>query len=456
MSYEQQAVCCEKRTIEIAGMVGDLHEMRIEFDGHTRQLDRHVLDILCLGTGEDGYIILKNYDFSTVMRQAMTFGKPNAPKPAKAIANAYYKHFGENLPTETIQKLGELFGQLAGTKQYTYDITSELAWRPGTYGEYCGSCWWGDYNDARVYTMPKALGMAIRTYKGRDGNARMWLVPLWHPDNTVYWNSYSWPGTMRESSPLGYVGFNSYGYPPGLFAKLLMHRLGELHPDVKFKMDIGNVNVDIDNGYDNGSDSTFLVAPENDAVWEWLDSNKLNLPVYVGSGGSVPLPYWAEDDEYGESRWDNYCVNCGDGLMDEDTIWGPDDEPRCESCHDQRFCTCETCGSWEWNDEMVSVRTGHGTIEICRDCVENYTRYCDHCGDTVLVDTPRYYRAETVGVDDVYLDNGNTETWCLTCIEDSTEVVQCEECNRNMQVPKEWEHRICEECFSEREEEASE
>ena len=49
------------------------------------------------------------------------------------------------------------------------------------------------------------------------------------------------------------------------------------------------------------------------------------------------------------------CHDCGVSLSEGYVCWGPDDEPYCENCYNERFTTCECCDEVVELEESVTV-----------------------------------------------------------------------------------------------------
>ena len=155
--------------------------------------------------------------------------------------------------------------------------------------------------------------------------------------------------------------------------------------------------------------------------------------------GHAPICIYC-GDEHGEE--DNIsccatvtCTECDCYIDDdEDEIIWIDGDPYCRDC----VTYCECCDEWF---------VGEGTyIEeeeryVCDDCLREYYRYCDECGEY------HYYE------NGIYVESEN-EWVCDSCLEDYYSV--CEECGEYFRNDLIREHNgryLCAECLNEIEDE---
>lgn len=81
------------------------------------------------------------------------------------------------------------------------------------------------------------------------------------------------------------------------------------------------------------------------------------------------------------------CSDCGTVTLTDEMTKGPDNEYRCESCHNEAFTTCEVCESDTDRDDMTSVnvvRNGTwrtATEQWCETCVRQNAWKCDGCNE---------------------------------------------------------------------------
>lgn len=53
----------------------------------------------------------------------------------------------------------------------------------------------------------------------------------------------------------------------------------------------------------------------------------------------------------------------------------------CLDCRDEYYSSCEECGDWYRNDDLITAITGRGyTVQICRECADSCYRRCEECG----------------------------------------------------------------------------
>jgi len=91
--------------------------------------------------------------------------------------------------------------------------------------------------------------------------------------------------------------------------------------------------------------------------------------------------FWADDRMYCESCFNDkfsYCTTCGDVVSNEDVFYGTDDEPYCARHFERLFSVCENCGETVSNDEATYCDCN----PYCEICVEKLgIQECDKCGD---------------------------------------------------------------------------
>lgn len=109
-------------------------------------------------------------------------------------------------------------------------------------------------------------------------------------------------------------------------------------------------------------------------------------------------------------EYEYYCYRCGDGLYEDDVYWA-EDEAYCESCFEELFVYCEDCD--EVTRKRYAYYMGNGKY-VCENCIESYI-YCDHCCE--------YYDID----EGVYIEDIN-EYYCIDCAE--RYAYQCKECGK--------------------------
>ena len=367
-------------------------------------------------------------------------------------------------------EIGKFIADSNPSVNVAYDVTDELSWSPGMFGESQTSCWWGDYNEARVVVMPASKGRALRLWKrdtswGRDfhyGYARCWLVPMVHVN--VCASTSNSPNTKNSLITGGWVGFNCYGPPMQLFAKVAQLHLEYVENEpytISYKPNVG-----VSGAYINGSDTAFVVIPTRD--YESLDHEAPNFrfEVYVSYPTSrqiANLPQWAKDDEYGE--YGQVCSNCGNRIHDGDEFIVSGDT-LCERCWEQMCVSCEHCGEHMYMDDATEVRGG---AYVCAHCLGVHYEHCDDCGEyvrgrTTFVESRDGYLCADCLLDLSMCDecheyfNTTTDvgdgTYCDGCLDDKFN--RCETCGTYFRHATSGDERHCDECHNEQEREEGE
>lgn len=77
----------------------------------------------------------------------------------------------------------------------------------------------------------------------------------------------------------------------------------------------------------------------------------------------------------------NRCYCCGDRLYDGDTFWGPDDEPYCESCYNDRFTHCQGCDEDRPLDDMMEIQ-----LDLDEDLIEKVIHENPYKVDQYIID----------------------------------------------------------------------
>ena len=138
-----------------------------------------------------------------------------------------------------------------------------------------------------------------------------------------------------------------------------------------------------------------------------------------------------------------YCVKCGCIESAEEMVYvASEDAYYCRDCAESEgFAECERCGSWHRVDDMTNVYTSNGEEAWCRNCVDNHTFECEHCGDRFDIDS---MESRTVN------SNGWDETWCEECTYDSaSECYECGELIDNDYATRvAGDNYVCDSCLS--------
>ena len=133
----------------------------------------------------------------------------------------YFNFWKIKLSTKDISEIGNIYhAHTIRTKEWVFDITRQLSWRMGSYGDQ-GSCYGGAdhaYGHARQAIM-EAGGMAFRTYRmSGEPRGRAWLLPV--EKGLLLFNSYGGLSTPRagelfanifgEKKISPHIQFNAY------------------------------------------------------------------------------------------------------------------------------------------------------------------------------------------------------------------------------------------------------
>lgn len=138
------------------------------------------------------------------------------------------------------------------------------------------------------------------------------------------------------------------------------------------------------------------------------------------------------------------CARCGEEFILSDCIenhcaFDSNNKIICEDCEGYGYEICDICG--EWCDELQDVREGvEGGARVCQNCIENSSdiSQCECCGNLVI----QPYRT----ADGYYL--------CQRCWDDDT--YSCNECNDvfydedNLRYDEDDEYYYCDRCYDEK------
>ena len=82
------------------------------------------------------------------------------------------------------------------------------------------------------------------------------------------------------------------------------------------------------------------------------------------------------------------CSECGhEALEEEEDYFSRAGRNYCESCYDELFFICESCGDATWRDDAHVA----GNCFYCADCFNESYFYCSECGDAYSYDEGRPY-----------------------------------------------------------------
>ena len=112
------------------------------------------------------------------------------------------------------------------------------------------------------------------------------------------------------------------------------------------------------------------------------------------------------------------CDDCGASYAEDEGYYVTDHYGHtrhvCQSCYENDYFYCESCGEYHNNDDAVCVHTEHGEEWVCEACAErDYTR-CDECGEY----HERIFEATN--------GNGESVSVCESCAE--KDYIWCADC----------------------------
>ncbi len=112
------------------------------------------------------------------------------------------------------------------------------------------------------------------------------------------------------------------------------------------------------------------------------------------------------------------CDDCGASYAEDEGYYVTDHYGHtrhvCQSCYENDYFYCESCGEYHSNDDAVCVYTEHGEEWVCEACAErDYTR-CDECGEY----HERIFEATNA--------NGESVSVCESCAE--KDYIWCADC----------------------------
>jgi hypothetical protein len=244
----------------------------------------------------------------------------------KRVAKYYKTSQQLKCPPEFLTELGNIArAHTADNLSYQFEFVNEIDWEDGDYGD-SGSCWWGQYADARE-TLTSNGGLAIRFYSDDDdGIGRAWIVP---------------------HNGLFYL-FNGYGFTGD--STLIIARVMATHLGLSYKK---------------------VYLSNNDESYSTMYINS-------GAGYAIGSPDAIEPivrHDFGFTIVGNHCESCGENI-DDYSYTGADDNEYCESCFDERFSTCENCSETHWRDNLTYVEDEG---DYCESCHSELFTSCDGC-----------------------------------------------------------------------------
>lgn len=122
---------------------------------------------------------------------------------------------------------------------------------------------------------------------------------------------------------------------------------------------------------------------------------------------------------------EHHCHTCDCVIHDGCSIVGPDDNERCEQCHDERYGTCERCEETVRHSSLSEV----GDQQWCRDCRQFHSFRCCECGG-------RFRDDDGVSCNAGYI--------CQSCYEE--DYFTCEGCGEVRHNDVYYEDGYCDDC----------
>ena len=290
----------------------------------------------------------------------------------KRVAKYIYKSQKKRLTAKQKQRVGELAkAHTVEAKELIFDITQDLDWTAGDYGDR-SSCFWGDMTNCRIALIDSDQ-YAMRTYKRRNSN------------NDFTGTGRAW---MLDSG-LGFVLTNAYGpHAVNEFGNALALTLGWRH----------NENVTVHNtagGFHfNRVGQQSYVAPFTAPLLSRAGIHfiaKVSIEVDSNVGACACGNVMNEEEGY-YVEWLNqalcedcycdavaYCFVCEEDFRAEDAIYA-DDETYCETCHADTFSDCEICDESKLTEELKESDT---LGELCAECWKKEMIFCEGCEEDI-------------------------------------------------------------------------
>jgi hypothetical protein len=268
----------------------------------------------------------------------------------KRISKYFYKTHGLKSPESFLQEIGNIARRHStALVTYTFEFVNRFNWRPGEFGD-GGSCYFGG-RGAALEMLEENGGMAMCFFDETGRSlARAWLVPA-------------------EGVHIVFNGYGFAGTPTLTIARVLA-----LHLSASYK------KIHLENA---GSASGAL----------WIN----NAVGYAVGPESVIDGIDDYDFEWTELYRD-YCAECGTGLDEDNSYYGPDDQSYCEECYYRLFDSCSICGETYYRENVTVV--GHDYV--CDYCLERRYSLCDGCGE--------YFPN-----DEVHYDEEREASYCEAC-----------------------------------------
>jgi len=243
------------------------------------------------------------------------------------LASALKKYYDIKLSNEQKEHVGNLianYGEKSESLVVTADITDDLNWNSGDYGDR-GSCFWSDYITSRWAMDDDPRFYALRLYECGQGVGRAWLCV--EEDNLLLFNSY--------------------------------------HPEHGITL-FGEVLANI--------------LEDKDLVSEKIDVINLNGGFYINGGSGLSLTHGKSISKQNLNLDTNLyrCSRCGVKERKPNMVYIAG-KPYCNSCKNDLFPECCDCKEPILHD-AVRLKSGN---RMCRSCRSKYTP-CSGCRQLTL------------------------------------------------------------------------
>jgi hypothetical protein len=268
-------------------------------------------------------------------------------------------------PTDFFNFWCSELGRHVAESQRVYMDCGKFEWLRGEFGD-PNSCWWGEYNSARLTFLRDQPGYAIRLYRKECEPGE--------PNKTIdkgYARCWAW--NVAEDANAGrrdcFVIFNAYGEQLRLFAHVLSTYYGCSYAPIH----INSTTIYV-NGHDGDTRNGIVLFP---------------------AGASTLFDVFAFDYTVNRAYQDCViarCAKCDASLYQDDECF------ECDGMHYCIACTyeCGCCGERYPNIEVYAARTYvtlfHNRVQnhwipqkklLCPSCERIHTASCTICATRV-------------------------------------------------------------------------
>lgn len=189
----------------------------------------------------------------------------------KRFSNMVYRRRGVKIPGEILNYVSNIVQNTLrvhdANKLYCYQFVQHADWEPGAFAESSTSCWWDDYNNARI-SIIKEGGRAMLIYPSKEDALRFPLQGI----------GRCWVFPTTDSK--GFVLFNGYGVNLQTIAHVVGTQLGWFHRNVDIQ--------DVEGAYINGETGYLLTPTPSTVNWVELDEF-VKWKKCHGCGDTIPI-----------------------------------------------------------------------------------------------------------------------------------------------------------------------